>query len=104
MGVSGGEEGARYGPAMMPGGDKEGYLMIADDLKRVAARVGSKLPLKPFASLRLLPFELLAGRSSHLPLSFRSCLQSHPSLALRKPQRLLCKRPCQIHFRKGYTS
>eukprot|EP00920_Eleutheroschizon_duboscqi_P009483 GHVT01022048.1.p1 GENE.GHVT01022048.1~~GHVT01022048.1.p1 ORF type:complete len:294 (-),score=67.68 GHVT01022048.1:11-892(-) len=38
MGVSGGEEGARYGPAMMPGGDKEGYLMIADDLKRVAAR------------------------------------------------------------------
>ncbi|MEJ7662009.1 MAG: NAD(P)-binding domain-containing protein [Hymenobacter sp.] len=23
MGVSGGEEGARFGPSMMPGGDKE---------------------------------------------------------------------------------
>ena len=25
MGVSGGEEGARHGPSMMPGGDREAY-------------------------------------------------------------------------------
>lgn len=38
MGVSGGEEGARHGPAMMPGGDKEAYVHLAPILEKVAAQ------------------------------------------------------------------
>ncbi|CAI9094234.1 OLC1v1029933C1 [Oldenlandia corymbosa var. corymbosa] len=39
MGVSGGEEGARYGPSLMPGGSHEAYLNIKDILEKVAAQV-----------------------------------------------------------------
>lgn len=39
MGVSGGEEGARRGPSMMPGGDKEAYEVVAPILKKIAAHV-----------------------------------------------------------------
>lgn len=39
MGVSGGEEGARYGPSMMPGGDKEAYLHVQPVLEAIAAQV-----------------------------------------------------------------
>lgn len=39
MGVSGGEEGARKGPSMMPGGDKGAYEKIAPVLKKIAAHV-----------------------------------------------------------------
>eukprot|EP00003_Mantamonas_plastica_P010533 TRINITY_DN1999_c0_g2_i7.p1 TRINITY_DN1999_c0_g2~~TRINITY_DN1999_c0_g2_i7.p1 ORF type:complete len:448 (+),score=162.14 TRINITY_DN1999_c0_g2_i7:70-1344(+) len=39
MGVSGGEEGARYGPSMMPGGSLDTYNNIADMLNKVAAVV-----------------------------------------------------------------
>src|SRR5262249_22117960 len=38
MGVSGGEEGARHGPALMPGGDKDGYEFLAPILKAVSAK------------------------------------------------------------------
>jgi len=38
MGVSGGEEGARNGPSMMPGGPKEGYDRIEHILKASAAK------------------------------------------------------------------
>lgn len=38
MGVSGGEEGARKGPSMMPGGSKEAYDLIAPYLKKIAAK------------------------------------------------------------------
>lgn len=38
MGVSGGEEGARRGPAIMPGGKYESYLLIQDVLKAIAAK------------------------------------------------------------------
>jgi 6-phosphogluconate dehydrogenase len=41
MGVSGGEEGARNGPSMMPGGSKEGYEIIQDILKPVSAQTDS---------------------------------------------------------------
>jgi 6-phosphogluconate dehydrogenase len=41
MGVSGGEEGARNGPSMMPGGSKEAYDIIADILKPVSAQTDS---------------------------------------------------------------
>jgi len=39
MGVSGGEEGARHGPSMMPGGDRAGYDDMAPVLTRIAAQV-----------------------------------------------------------------
>jgi 6-phosphogluconate dehydrogenase len=39
MGVSGGEEGARNGPSMMPGGDKEAYEVVKPMLEAVAAKV-----------------------------------------------------------------
>ena len=38
MGVSGGEEGALWGPSLMPGGSKEGYQAVEPILKKVAAR------------------------------------------------------------------
>lgn len=41
MGVSGGEEGARNGPSMMPGGSKQAYDIIADILKPVSAQTDS---------------------------------------------------------------
>jgi 6-phosphogluconate dehydrogenase len=40
MGVSGGEEGARHGPSMMPGGSRDAYELIAPILEKVAAQVG----------------------------------------------------------------
>ncbi|TDG34998.1 NADP-dependent phosphogluconate dehydrogenase [Pedobacter changchengzhani] len=39
MGISGGEEGARFGPSMMPGGDKEAYNVVKDVLEAIAAKV-----------------------------------------------------------------
>ncbi|MCL7034156.1 hypothetical protein MKW94_020727 [Papaver nudicaule] len=39
MGVSGGEEGARNGPSMMPGGSEQAYKNIEDIVKKVAAQV-----------------------------------------------------------------
>lgn len=38
VGVSGGEEGARYGPSMMPGGPKEAYGRMAPILEAAAAK------------------------------------------------------------------
>jgi 6-phosphogluconate dehydrogenase len=39
MGISGGEEGARRGPSMMPGGDKMAYQFVKPILDAVAAQV-----------------------------------------------------------------
>ena len=39
MGVSGGEEGARHGPSMMPGGQESAYRDLAPVLEKVAAQV-----------------------------------------------------------------
>jgi len=39
MGVSGGEEGARNGPSMMPGGPPEAYALIEDVVTKVSAQV-----------------------------------------------------------------
>lgn len=38
-GVSGGEEGARYGPSLMPGGHKEAWPAIKDIFQKIAAKV-----------------------------------------------------------------
>ncbi len=42
IGISGGEEGARKGPSIMPGGDKEAYQEVSDILKAVAAKVNNE--------------------------------------------------------------
>jgi len=39
MGISGGEEGARRGPSMMPGGDKDAYNVMKPILESIAAHV-----------------------------------------------------------------
>jgi len=42
MGVSGGEAGARFGPSMMPGGDKEAYEYLRPILEAIAAKADGK--------------------------------------------------------------
>lgn len=42
MGVSGGEEGARRGPSMMPGGDKQAYETLRPILEKTAAKVNGE--------------------------------------------------------------
>ena len=42
MGVSGGEEGARKGPSMMPGGDEEAYKILKPILEKIAEQVNGE--------------------------------------------------------------
>ena len=42
IGISGGEEGARRGPSIMPGGDEAAYQEVAPILKAVAAKVNDQ--------------------------------------------------------------
>ncbi len=42
MGISGGEEGARRGPSMMPGGDKQAYQHVKPLLEAIAAKVNGE--------------------------------------------------------------
>ncbi len=42
MGVSGGSEGARFGPSIMPGGNRAAYELVAPVLKAVAAKVNGE--------------------------------------------------------------
>lgn len=42
MGISGGEEGARHGPSMMPGGKKEAYERIRGIVESIAAKVNGE--------------------------------------------------------------
>ena len=37
VGISGGEEGARHGPSIMPGGDPAAWPLVSDILRRIAA-------------------------------------------------------------------
>lgn len=48
MGVSGGEEGARKGPSMMPGGNKESYDLIKEILEAVSAKAPDDAPCVAF--------------------------------------------------------
>jgi 6-phosphogluconate dehydrogenase len=41
MGVSGGDEGARHGPSLMPGGDRRAYEQIEPVLQSIAAKTDS---------------------------------------------------------------
>ena len=41
MGISGGEEGARYGPSLMPGGARAAYEVVAPILEAIAAKTDS---------------------------------------------------------------
>ena len=42
MGVSGGEQGARVGPSIMPGGDNEAWMQLKPILEAIAARVSDE--------------------------------------------------------------
>ncbi|MBC7654617.1 MAG: NADP-dependent phosphogluconate dehydrogenase [Oligoflexus sp.] len=42
MGISGGEKGARFGPSMMPGGDKKAYQVMKPILEAVSAKVNGE--------------------------------------------------------------
>jgi 6-phosphogluconate dehydrogenase len=42
VGISGGENGARHGPSIMPGGPKEGYERVRPLFEAIAAHVGQK--------------------------------------------------------------
>jgi 6-phosphogluconate dehydrogenase len=42
VGISGGEEGARKGPSIMPGGDEEGYGLVRPILEAVSAKVNGE--------------------------------------------------------------
>jgi 6-phosphogluconate dehydrogenase len=44
MGVSGGEEGARHGPSIMPGGDPSAWPVVEDMLKGIAAKADDGAP------------------------------------------------------------
>ncbi len=44
MGVSGGEQGALWGPSMMPGGDQGTYHFVSPMLEMIAARAGDGSP------------------------------------------------------------
>jgi len=43
-GISGGEEGALKGPAIMPGGQKEAYALVKDIFKKIAAKASDGVP------------------------------------------------------------
>jgi 6-phosphogluconate dehydrogenase len=43
-GISGGEEGALKGPAIMPGGQKDGYSLVEDIFKKIAAKAYDGVP------------------------------------------------------------
>lgn len=43
-GISGGEEGARHGPSIMPGGSEAGWAAVAELLQRIAARSPAETP------------------------------------------------------------
>ncbi|EOR93626.1 6-phosphogluconate dehydrogenase, decarboxylating [Arcticibacter svalbardensis MN12-7] len=42
MGISGGEKGARFGPSMMPGGDKEAYERLRPIFEAISAKVNNE--------------------------------------------------------------
>lgn len=42
VGISGGEEGARFGPAIMPGGDQEAYSHVAAMLENISAKASGE--------------------------------------------------------------
>jgi 6-phosphogluconate dehydrogenase len=42
MGISGGEQGARFGPSMMPGGDRQAYERLRPIFEAIAAKVNGE--------------------------------------------------------------
>ena len=47
-GISGGAKGARFGPSMMPGGDKSAYEKIAPILNKISAKDKNGLPCRAY--------------------------------------------------------
>ena len=50
-GVSGGEEGALWGPSIMPGGNRDAYLRIAPVLEKIAAKTDDGSPCVTYCGL-----------------------------------------------------
>lgn len=50
VGVSGGEDGARFGPAMMPGGDPEAYARVQELFEAISAKAKDGKPCCHYAS------------------------------------------------------
>lgn len=44
MGISGGEDGARHGPSIMPGGDPHAWPLVRDTFQRIAAKADDGEP------------------------------------------------------------
>ncbi len=44
MGISGGEDGARHGPSIMPGGDPQAWPLVRDTFQRIAAKADDGEP------------------------------------------------------------
>src|SRR5256886_12582940 len=55
-GVSGGEESARYGPSLMPGGSKETWEAIQPGFEALSAKRGSGPCVKPLRTDRAMGF------------------------------------------------
>lgn len=51
VGISGGEEGARFGPSIMPGGSREAYESVQQILETIAAKAKMN-PAAPISALR----------------------------------------------------
>ncbi|MBZ3873873.1 Kinesin-like protein KIF1B [Sciurus carolinensis] len=60
-GVSGGEEGARYGPSLMPGGNKEAWPHIKTIFQDIAAKVGTGEPCCDWARASMDAASLCRG-------------------------------------------
>ncbi len=52
MGVSGGEEGALWGPSIMPGGDEQAYKILEPILSKIAAKTVDDGPCVAYCSAR----------------------------------------------------
>ncbi len=50
VGISGGEEGARFGPSIMPGGSREAYEAVGQILQTIAAKADNT-PAVPISVL-----------------------------------------------------
>ena len=63
VGVSGGEEGARHGPSLMPGGPKEAYERVRPVFEAAAAKVNGETVRQ---SVKLEEYDIIGVGSAKL--------------------------------------
>ena len=99
-GVSGGEEGARFGPSLMPGGSREAWQHLEPIWKAIAAKVDPKTG-KPIETFHVVPVAVDSlwyltsniRRGSSQSRLHRSCVSGLPLSVWR---RCLCSRNYRI--------